>query len=119
MCTLPPAATAASLRACEMCIRDRIELCRIVGAVIAEILPQRPAQQSEQSNKDQQRQLRTEGNAPLEAGVADAADLYCSARSAAVSYTHLDVYKRQAPCRFVCKRHQPAAWTAVQIAVIQ
>ena len=24
-----------------------------------------------------------------------------------------------APCRFVCKRHQPATWTAVQIAMIQ
>ena len=24
-----------------------------------------------------------------------------------------------APCRFVCKRHQPAVWTAVQIAMIQ
>lgn len=23
------------------------------------------------------------------------------------------------PCRFVCKRHQPATWTAVQIAMIQ
>ena len=35
---------------------DLIKLCGIVGAVIADILPQRPAQQGEQSNKDQQRQ---------------------------------------------------------------
>ncbi len=35
---------------------DLIELCRIVGAVIADILPQRPAQQGKQGHKNQQRQ---------------------------------------------------------------
>ena len=51
---------------------DLIELCRIVGAVIADILPQRPAQQGKQGNKNQQRQqhLLPEGRCPLCAAAA-------------------------------------------------
>ena len=51
---------------------DLIELCRIVGAVIADILPQRPAQQGKQGNKNQQRQqhLLPEGRCPLYAAAA-------------------------------------------------
>ena len=60
---------------------DLIELCRIVGAVIADILPQRPADQSEQSNKDQQRQqyLLPERCCPLcAAAVCVSAILHCA-----------------------------------------
>ena len=58
-----------------------IELCRIVGAVIADILPQCPADQSEQSNKDQQRQqyLLPERCYPLcAAAVCVVAVLHCA-----------------------------------------
>ena len=42
---------------------DLVELCGIVGTVIADILPQRPTHQREQGNKDKQRQPH-----PLPAG---------------------------------------------------
>ena len=60
---------------------DLIKLCGIVGTVIADILPQCPADQSEQSNKDQQRQqyLLPERCGPLcAAAVCVSAILHCA-----------------------------------------
>ena len=60
---------------------DLIKLCGIVGTVITDILPQRPADQSEQSNKDQQRQqyLLPERCCPLcAAAMCVSAVLHCA-----------------------------------------
>ena len=59
---------------------DLIKLCGIVGTVIADVLPQRPADQSEQSNKDQQGQqhLLPPGSRCLCAAAAVSAVLHCA-----------------------------------------